>query len=157
MAVQTAHQIAVRPLDKQDRRLLAEMYDTFEPLSEALGLPPTAPSRREAWLKTLEGSLNLVAFVDDNLAGHLALLEIDEDSAELMCFVHQDFRRQGIATTLARAARQHAKEAGFRRISVFINSHNLGARHGLLKFGFEPVWEDLEEAEYVYWIWGREA
>jgi RimJ/RimL family protein N-acetyltransferase len=157
MAVQTAHQIAVRPLEKQDRRLLVDMYDSFEPLSEALGLPPQEPARREAWLKTLEGSLNLIAFVDDKLAGHLALLEIDEDSAELMCFVHQDFRRQGIATTLARAARQHAKEAGFRRISVFINSHNLGARHGLLKFGFEPVWEDLEEAEYVYWIWGREA
>ena len=40
---------------------------------------------------------------------------------------------------------------------LFINTHNRAARHGLLKFGFEPVWEDLEEAEYVYWLWGREA
>jgi len=91
------------------------------------------------------------------LAGHLALLAVDEDAAELMCFVHQNFRRQGVATALCRAALQEAKEAGYQRISVFLNTHNLGARHGLLRFGFEPVWEDLEEAEYVYWLWGREA
>ena len=157
MALQTAHQIAVRRLEEEDQPALAQMYDTFDPLSEALGLPPKEPSRREVWLKTLKDSLNLAAFVEDKLAGHLALLTIDEDSAELMCFVHQNFRRQGIATMLVRHALEHAKQAGYQRISVFINTHNLGARHGLLKFGFEPVWEDLEEAEYVYWLWGREA
>ncbi len=157
MALQTAHQIAIRLLEEEDQPALAHMYDTFDPLSEALGLPPKEPSRREVWLRTLRGSLNLAGFVDDKLAGHLALLEIDSDSAELMCFVHQDFRRQGVATALVRNALEHAREAGYQRISVFINTHNLGARHGLLKFGFEPVWEDLEEAEYVYWLWGRES
>src|SRR5581483_4564123 len=155
MALQTAHQIAVRRWKDTDQPALAEMYDSFEPLSEALGLPPREPSRRQAWLRTLEGSLNLLAFMDDRLAGHLALLAIDDNSAELMCFVHQDFRRRGVATALARAALEHAKESGYQRISVFINSHNIGARHGLLRFGVEPVWEDLEEAEYVYWLWGR--
>ena len=157
MPLETAHQIAVRRLEEHDQPLLAQMYDTFEPLSEALGLPPKEHSRREAWLRTLRDSLNLMAFVDDHLAGHLALLAVDADSAELMCFVHQDFRRQGVATTLVRHAMEHAKAEGFQRVSVFINSHNLGARRGLLKVGFEPVWEDLEEAEYVYWLWGREA
>ena len=157
MPVQTAHQIAVRRLEEQDQPLLAHMYDTFEPLSEALGLPPKEHSRREAWLRTLGDSLNLVALVDGKLAGHLALLAIDADSAELMCFVHQDFRRQGVGTALVRQAMDAAKASGFQRVSVFINSHNLGARQGLLRFGFEPVWEDLEEAEYVYWLWGREA
>jgi len=74
-----------------------------------------------------------------------------------MCFVHQDFRRQGIATALCCVALDQAKAAGYQRISVFINTHNRRARRGLLKFGFEPVWEDLEEAEYVYWLWGRDA
>ncbi len=157
MPVQTAHQIAVRRLEQQDGPLLASMYDTFEPLSEALGLPPKEHARREAWLRSLGDSLNLVAFVDGKLAGHLALLAVDEDSAELMCFVHQNFRRQGVATTLVRQAMDQAKTNGFQRVSVFINTHNLGARRGLLRFGFEPVWEDLEEAEYVYWLWGREA
>ena len=157
MPVQTAHEIAVRRLEDQDQPLLAEMYDTFEPLSEALGLPPREPSRRQAWLRTLREAHNLVAFVEGKLAGHLALLAIDDDSAELICFVHQNFRRRRVAAALTRAALNHARESGYQRISVFINTRNLGARHGLLKFGFEPVWEDLEEAEYVYWLWGREA
>ena len=157
MAVQTAHEIAVRRLEEHDQPALAEMYDTFEPLSEALGLPPKEHGRREVWLRTLRDSLNLVAFLNGRLAGHLALVEIDTDSVELMCFVHQDFRRRGVALSLASAARDHAKKAGYRRISVFISTHNPGARQGLLKFGFEPVWEDLEEAEYVYWLWGRET
>ena len=157
MPVQSAHQIAIRPMERDDEPLLAAMYDTFQPLSEALGLPPKEASRRHAWLRTLRTAVNLVAFVDGKLAGHAALLAVDDDSAEMMCFVHQDFRRQGMGTSLTRAVLEHAKEGGYQRISVFINTHNLGARRGLLKFGFEPVWEDLEEAEYAYWLWGRET
>ena len=157
MRAQTALQTQVRRLTDEDQPLLEEMYAPFAPLSEALGLPPKEPSRRHVWLATLRDSVNLGAFVDGKLAGHLALLAVDADAAELMCFVHQDFRRQGIATALCRAALEEARNAGYQRISVFINTHDLGARHGLLKFGFEPVWEDLEEAEYVYWLWGRET
>ena len=157
MPVPCAHQIAVRPMGSGDEPLLAAMYDTFDPMSEALGLPPKEESRRRAWLSTLRTAVNLVAFVDGKLAGHAALLAVDDDSAEMMCFVHQDFRRQGVGTSLARGVMDQAKERGYQRISVLINTHNPGARRGLLKFGFEPVWEDLEEAEYVYWLWGRES
>ncbi len=157
MPVHTALDVQVRRLRDEDQPLLDEMYATFDPMGGALGLPPQDAERRRAWLASLRGALNLVAVVEGKLAGHLALLGVDESAAELMCFVHQDFRRQGIGTMLCNAARDQAKAAGYQRISVFINTHNLGARHGLLKFGFEPVWEDLEEAEYVYWLWGREA
>ena len=150
MPVHTAQDVQVRRLRDADQPLLDEMYATFAPIGDALGLPPRAAERRQAWLHSLRNALNLVA-------GHLALLAVDESAAELMCFVHQDSRRQGIATALCCVALDQAKAAGYQRISVFINTHNRAARHGLLKFGFEPVWEDLEEAEYVYWLWGREA
>ena len=143
MPVHTAQDVQVRRLRDADQPLLDEMYATFAPFGDALGLPPRAAERRQAWLRSLRNALNLVAEV--------------ESAAELMCFVHQDFRRQGIATALCCVALDQAKAAGYQRISVFINTHNRAARRGLLKFGFEPVWEDLEEAEYVYWLWGREA
>lgn len=157
MPVHTAQDVQVRRLRDADQPLLGEMYATFAPFGDALGLPPRAAERRQAWLRSLRNGLNLVAEVEGKLAGHLALLAVDESAAELMCFVHQDFRRHGIATTLCCVALDQAKAAGYQRISVFINTHNRAARHGLLKFGFEPAWEDLEEAEYVYWLWGREA
>ena len=157
MPVHTAQDVQVRRLRDADQPLLDEMYATFAPIGGALGLPPRAAQQRQAWLRSLRNALNLVAEVESKLAGHLALLAVDESAAELMCFVHQDFRRQGIATALCCVALDQAKAAGYQRISVFINTHNRAARHGLLKFGFEPVWEDLEEAEYVYWLWGREA
>ena len=149
MAVQSACKVVVRRLTGADEPLLEEMYRTFTPLAAAQGLPPRRAAQRASWLDKLRHGINFVAFVDDHLAGHLALLPIG-DAAEMACFVHQDFRRRGLATALTRAAAEEARAAGYRRLSVFIDTHNLGARQGLLKFGFRPVWEDLQEGEYVY-------
>ena len=149
MVVSTACEIMVRRLTDKDQPLVEEMYRTFAPLPGTQGLPPLDGDQRRAWLKKLRQGINLVAFTDDTLAAHLALVPIG-DAAELTCFVHQDFRRRGLATTLVRVAIDEAGAAGYNRISVFIDTHNMGARRGLLKFGFRPVWEDLEEGEYVY-------
>jgi RimJ/RimL family protein N-acetyltransferase len=139
----------VRRLTKQDQPLLEEMYSSFTPLGAVLGLPPYLAGERSSWLATLREGINLGAFVDEHLAGHLALLPIG-DAAEMTRFVHQDFRRQGLATKLTHAAVEEAGKAGYHRIWVFINTNNVATRHALLKFGFDPVWEDLQEGEYVY-------
>ena len=149
MTVQSACKVVVRRLTEQDQPLLEEMYSSFTPLAAALGLPPYLAAQRASWLATLREGINLVAFVDDHLAGHLALLPTG-DGAEMTCFVHQDFRRQGLATALTHAAVEEAREAGYHRISVLINANNGAARRGLLKFGFHSVAEDLQEGEYVY-------
>jgi GNAT superfamily N-acetyltransferase len=148
MPVVVGHDLLVRRLRDEERPLLEAMYDTMAPLGEALGLPPRDLALRHEWLAGIRDAINLVGFVDGKLAGHLALFPGDDDAAELMCFVHQDFRRLGLATALSHAAVEQARAAGYHRLAVFINTHNKGARQGLLQFGFRPVWEDLEEAEY---------
>jgi RimJ/RimL family protein N-acetyltransferase len=149
MPVESACEVVVRRLREEDRPVLAEMYHSFNPLGGALGLPPIDPERQATWLSKLSRGVNLVAFLEGRLAGHLALVPIG-DAAELTCFVHQDFRRRGLATALTFQAVEEARRLGYRRISVFIDTHNTGARHGLLKFGFRIVWEDLQEGEYEY-------
>ncbi len=127
------------------------MYESFEPRGGPLGLPPPDPESRIAWLACLHDGLEFVAFADGMLAGHLVLLP-ESHEAELVCFVHQDYRRQGVATMLARAAVEAAGPAGIAAIWVLIDNTNAAARQGLLKFGFRPAWEDRIESKFVYTI-----
>ncbi len=141
--------ITVRLLTGEDQPLLERMYDDFVPHKAAMGLPSSNPAQRRAWLADLRKGINLVAFVDGRLAGHLALMPGPE-IAELACFVHQDFRRRGVALALAGQAVKEAEAAGMSAIWVLIDSSNAAAREGLRKFGFRAAWEDLQEAQYVH-------
>jgi RimJ/RimL family protein N-acetyltransferase len=149
MNVSTARQVAVRPLREEDRALLEQMYDAFDPPGAAMGLPPRDALRRREWLAELRKGLNLLAFVDGALAGHLALVW-NGRMAELAAFVHQDFRRLGVGTALARAAVDAARKMDLLAIWVLIDSSNVAARRGLLKFGFRTAWEDLQEAQMIF-------
>lgn len=148
MSTLIVNQIAVRPLREEDLPLLEQMYESFVPRRDASGLPPADPTRRRAWLANLRTGINLVAFADGKMAGHLALL-LAGRSAEMALFVHQDFRRQGIATALGRAAVEEARAQGLRFLWVLISSDNSAARAGLLKFGFRTAWESLGEVQML--------
>ena len=149
MAIETALKVTVRRLADQDGPLLEHMYAHLEPLGAALGLPPIDKERRKSWLADLSPGLNFGAFVEGALVGHLVLLPTG-DRAELVCFVHQDFRRRGIAFALARSAVSEAPATGVRSIWVLIDNMNFAARRGLNKFGFRLTWQDQREAEFVY-------
>jgi GNAT superfamily N-acetyltransferase len=149
MSGTTTGKVMVRRLTERERPLLEQMYASFAPQGGALGLPPRDAERRAAWLAELGKGINLGAFVDHTLAGHIALMPTGRE-AEMAVFVHQEFRRRGVATALAEAAVEEARKMGLSSLSVFIDSSNTPARHGLLKFGFHSAWEDLQEAQYVF-------
>ena len=149
MTIDTAVKFTVKRLGEEDRPFLEEMYEQFAPHGVALGLPPVDPERRKVWLAELSRGMNFGAFAGDLLAGHLALLPTG-DRAELVCFVHQDYRRRGIAWALAEAAVEAARPAGIKSIWVLVDNMNFAARRGLTKFGFRLTWEDQREAEFVY-------
>jgi GNAT superfamily N-acetyltransferase len=103
MLVESPSKVFVRRLTAEDQPLLEEMYSTFAPLGAAQGLPPYHADQRTAWLAKLREGINFVVFVDQKLAGHLALLPVG-NAAEMTCFVHQDFRRRGLATALVQSS-----------------------------------------------------
>ncbi len=143
-----ATEITIERLTAKDRPLLEEMYRSYTPLGESLGLPPRDPERRSAWLDHLETGINLLAFVEGKVVGHLALMPSGQ-SAEMALFVHEDFRRQGVAKALVEAAAEEARARGLRHLWVLISSYNSPARNGLCKFGFKAAWEDLGEMQMV--------
>jgi len=144
MSTLITKEVSVRIVKPEDLPLLEQMYDAFSPMGATMGLPPSDPQRRKNWLKTLVEGINLVALCEDQPAGHLALMAGGR-AAEMALFVHQDFRRRGVATALANEAVRLCRQQKLRVLWVLISSDNNAARRGLLNYGFHTAWESLGE------------
>ena len=101
----------------EERGLLIAMYDRFEPLGAAFGLPPLNKEARLRWIGlALDHQLNLAAFLKSGEAvGHCFLVADKTGSAEMAMFVRQEFRSAGVGTALLRAALERGEQAGLGR------------------------------------------
>jgi len=147
--VTTHIQANIRELQPEDLPRLEQMYAGFDPIGEALGLPPGTTERRQSWLNSLQAGINVVALAEDRVVGHLTLMPA-EQAAEMAVFVHQDFRRHGVAKDLTKHAVELARARGLRALWVLITSSNVAARNGLRNFGFRTAWESMGEVQMVY-------
>jgi ribosomal protein S18 acetylase RimI-like enzyme len=148
MTILVAHQIAVRRISPKDAPLLEQMYNSYVPLEGTLGLPPRDSIRRKAWLRNLRGGVNFVAYVEGRLAGHLALLPTG-GATEMVAYVHQNYRRQGVATAMTKAAIEEARSAGFAYIWLLVARDNIAAQRGLKKLRFRVAWQDPHEMQFL--------
>jgi RimJ/RimL family protein N-acetyltransferase len=130
--------IRIRAAGRQERDLLIEMYDRFEPLGGALGLPPRGEDVRREWIEVaLSHKMNLGAFSPAGAAvGHCFLVGDEAGSAELAIFVHQEFRRRGIGTALVKAVLAWGCLWGLGRIWSLTGSENRAALRLQERLGF---------------------
>jgi GNAT superfamily N-acetyltransferase len=98
--------------------LLTRMYERFDPLGAAFGLPPRSAEARREWIcAALAHKVSVAAFSrTGDAVGHCFLAADTEGSAELAIFVHQDYRRRGIGTALVKAALEWGAKTGLRRV-----------------------------------------
>jgi GNAT superfamily N-acetyltransferase len=125
------------------------MYDRFDPLGGALGLPPHTGEARRAWIATALGNhVNVAAFSPaGEVVGHCFLAADRPDSAEVAIFVHQEFRRRGVAAALMKAALELGATAGLRRVWSVTSSGNRAALRLQLSCGFRLANSNSHEAE----------
>jgi RimJ/RimL family protein N-acetyltransferase len=111
-------QLRIQAVGPHHRHLLMAMYDRFDPLGAALGLPPRTAQARWEWIRGALGhDVNVAAFSPaGDVVGHCFLAVDEPGSAEMAIFVHQGFRRRGVGTALVRAALKHAGAAGFQLV-----------------------------------------
>ena len=129
--------------------LLVGMYDRFDPLGGALGLPPRTAEARRAWIVgALCHKVNVVAFSPPGeVVGHCFLVGDKPGSAEMAIFVHQEFRRRGVGAALLKAALEWGGAAGLRRVWSMTSSDNRAAMRLQESCGFRRTKSISHEAE----------
>jgi len=139
-------EIAVRPYEEGDLEPLVEMYVDFDPADRAQGIPPATESRVRDWLDVLLEGLNVVAWHGDRAVGHATLVP-DEDAYELAIFVHQDYQRAGIGSTLIRTLLGHGEENGVEKVWLSVERWNHAAVSLYESVGFETSGSESFELE----------
>jgi RimJ/RimL family protein N-acetyltransferase len=141
--------IRIRAVGPAQRDLLIGMYDRFEPLGVALGLPPCGEDARRDWVgSALRQRLNLAAFSPaGEVMGHCFLAAGKAGSAELAIFVHQKFRGRGAGTALVKAALEWGGVAGLRRVWTLTAGDNQAALRLQEKCGFRVTNAAFPETE----------
>jgi len=150
MLAVVANPVTVDLLKSEDRALLEDMYEVFVPKDAAFGLPPSNLLRRQTWLDTLLAKgINLVARVGEQVIGHMVLMP-DANKAEMAMFVHQDFRCQGVARLLFRAAVKEMTPHGIETMWAMVGGDNYACAAALRSFGFKTVATHGTESEMLY-------
>jgi GNAT superfamily N-acetyltransferase len=118
--------IQIRGIGPPQRGLLITMYDRFDPLGAALGLPPRTAEARCEWIGSALGQkVNVAAFSPaGEVVGHCFLAADKPASAEMAVFVHQESRRIGVGTALVKAALGWGGAEGLRRVWSLTSSDN---------------------------------
>jgi RimJ/RimL family protein N-acetyltransferase len=121
--------------------VLAAMYDRFQPLGAALGLPPWREETRHRWVQaSLSHEVNLAACLPGGeVVGHCFLAADHSDSAELAVFVDHRFRGRGLGTVLVATALQWARLVGLRRVWALTTPENNAALRLQEKCGFRTA------------------
>ena len=141
--------ITVRAYESDDLEALVSMYVDFDPADRAQGIPPIGRDRIESWLATLvDGeALNVLAWHDDEVAGHATLVPDDTDAYELAIFVHQDYQRAGIGGRLIRNLLGAGAARGVERVWLTVERWNDAAVGLYESVGFERTGDARFEVE----------
>lgn len=120
---------------------LVVFYDQFEPKEAYQGLPPRLKDPRRQWVGNLvQDSITLLAMDEGRVIGHTSALPVPSSfMAELLVFVHQDFRNQGIGTELIRLVAQCTAERGIKSLWLTVLTSNSIALHVYQKCGFNFI------------------
>jgi GNAT superfamily N-acetyltransferase len=130
-----------------DLSSLMDMYHVFSPKPASQGLPPPEPGTCRKWTRSLlEIALNLLAWREDRVIGHAALIkDLSGQSGEFVIFVHQDFRNLGIGTELTGLTVVKAKAMGLSSMWLTVATSNFIAIKLYRSLGFE--YSDMDECE----------
>ncbi|SFS40235.1 GNAT family N-acetyltransferase [Halostagnicola kamekurae] len=154
----TIELVAPTEVDEEVLEDLVAMYDAFDPVDRAQGIPPTGEQRIRNWLESIvDIGTNVIASHEGDVVGHATLVPDSDDAAaieaasdiewELAIFVLQDYQRAGIGTQLLEHLLGHAAEVGIERVWLTVERWNGAAIALYERVGFEQTGGESFEQE----------
>ncbi|HKK27210.1 MAG TPA: GNAT family N-acetyltransferase [Gemmatimonadota bacterium] len=137
----TGRHVEFRPYDGE-RDAVEAMYEAFDPADRAQGIPPATAEAREGWLDVLLPGPGVLAWHEERVVGHAALVDDMAGGHELVVFVLQGYRGTGIGTALVRSLLGLARVRGLGRIWLTVQRWNHPAIAVYHKTGFELEGEE---------------
>lgn len=126
----------VREASERDIPRLLALYASADETAGLPGCVPPGKGDHKNWLTTaLRRGFNFIAEEEGRLVAHLVLIRIG-DAAKMSIFVHPDFRRRGIGTSLLRIAIEQAKDMGVRHTWLALHPEDSALQANLREFGF---------------------
>ncbi len=126
--------VRVRDGRPEDRSGLLELYDEFRPRGGFLGLPPRDVA---GWLDHLTDCPAVLAETDGHVVAHGVLCP-QGDAAEIVVFVHQNYRGAGLGRRIMLALLDRGREIGIRRAWGITDADNLPMMRLARSLGFLP-------------------
>lgn len=125
----------IRPYDPDHRDALSELYDAID--DSTMGLPPERRDNRERWIdRLLNQGWNLIATVDDRVAGHIVVAPADTVDPEFVVFVRPGFRDRGIGTELLKQVLAYAGDRDHDELNLNVSTKRHRAIAVYEKVGF---------------------
>ena len=126
----------VREATDRDLPSLLALYATFADRAAHVGCVPVAKHEHRNWLNSvLRRGFNFIAEEEGQLVAHLALIRVG-DAGKMSIYVHPDFRRRGIGSSLLRIAIEQARDMGVRHAWLALTAEDLPLQTSLRQFGF---------------------
>jgi putative acetyltransferase len=133
----------VRKYKPDDCTLMAKLfYDTVHTINardytkEQLDAWATGSVDLEAWNRSFLANYTLVAEINGEIVGYA---NMDDTGYLDKLYVHKDFQRRGIATTLVRELEKGGRKAG---ITTFTTNASITAKPFFEKQGYKAVAEN---------------
>lgn len=129
----------VGPIGKDQRELLRDMYDGFDPKSVSQGLPPYNQRTRWLWIDDLlQKADNFALWNGDQIVGHSVMVPVlSNKEGEFLIFLSKEFRDRGLGAALGRLALGRAKELNLARVWLDVEAYNFTAINLFKKLGFK--------------------
>ncbi len=129
--------LRIREYDFRDFGALVEMYKHFEPKRGAQGLPPPDVPRIAQWLDKLQRkSSALIALEGQKVVAHAILCPMSATCTEFSVFVHQDYRQDGLGTTISDRTLNWAQQMSMSQVFLTTELSNFPALCLFRKLGF---------------------